>query len=104
MDTLSKGLMSAMMSPNSRWFGCSVVPRKYRMGQTALDDMEYTTYVVNSMMNEFARSNVYSESEVTAKDSIIGGYSCLFVTEDTNGTTNFQALIPWRCWLSLIHI
>ena len=98
VDTLSKGLMSAMMSPNSRWFGCSVVPRKYRMGQTALDDMEYTTYVVNSMMNEFARSNVYSESEITAKDSIIGGYSCLFVTEDTNGTTNFQALIPWRCW------
>ena len=90
--------MSAMMSPNSRWFGCTVVPRKYVQGQSPVDDMEYTSYVVKSMMNEFSHSNVYAESEMTAKDSVIGGYSCLFIREDDIGITNFQTLIPWRCW------
>lgn len=98
IDTLVKGLMSAMMSPNSRWFGCTVVPRKYVQGQSPVDDMEYTSYVVKSMMNEFSHSNVYAESEMTAKDSVIGGYSCLFIREDDKGITNFQTLIPWRCW------
>lgn len=99
IETFVSGFMSALMPQNSNWFGVTVVPRLYRMGQSVVEDMEYSSYTVKAMMDEFSRSNFYASSKLASYDSVIGGYSCQLVQEDTKGNrTNYDTLVPWRCW------
>lgn len=99
LETFVNGYISAVIPQNSRWFGATIVPRKYEMGQDPVEDLEYTSYVEKSMMEEFSKSNFYSQSKVASFDSVIGGYSCMLVQEDPAfRRTNFQTLVPWRCW------
>lgn len=99
VETFINGYMSAIVPQNSRWFGATIQPRIYQMGQSPIEDMEYTSYVDKAMMEEFAKSNFYTENQVSSMDSFIGGYSCMLVQEDpVRHRTNFSTLVPWRCW------
>lgn len=101
IETLESGFNSALMSQNSKWFACNIVPRIYRMGQSPIEDLEYTSYVEKAMMDEFATSNMYASSKLASKDAIIGGYSCQLVQEDeTRHRTFYDTLVPWRCWFN----
>lgn len=97
--TLASGFMSSLMSENQRWFSTRLVPRDYRMNIDPVEDLDYSEYVVKSMLSEFTNSNFYSETGLASLDSIIGGYSCELVQEnEEEHITFFQTLPPWRCW------
>lgn len=101
IETLDSGFNAALMSQNSKWFACNIVPRIYTMGQSPIEDLEYTSYVEKAMMDEFATSNMYASSKLASKDAIIGGYSCQLVQEDeTRHRTFYDTLVPWRCWFN----
>lgn len=99
IETFVHGIMSAFMSPTQRWFGLTIKPRVYTMGQDVLQEFEWCTYAERAMMSEFQRSNLYSEANIASYDSIIGGYSCMGVQENpVEGRTFFQTYVPWRCY------
>ena len=99
VETFINGYMSAVVPQNARWFGASIVPRIYRMGQSPIEDLVYTSYVEKSMMEEFSKSNFYAQNKLASLDSFIGGYSCMLVQEDpVKKRTSFDTLVPWRCW------
>ena len=99
VETFINGYMSAVVPQNARWFGASIVPRIYRMGQSPIEDLVYTSYVEKCMMEEFSKSNFYAQNKLASMDSFIGGYSCMMVQEDpVKKRTNFDTLVPWRCW------
>lgn len=99
VDTLVAGFMSALMPRNSKWFAVSIVPRLYEIGQDPVEDLVYASYVEKSMQSELDHTNIYSEAKLGSFDSVIGGYSCMMMQEDEyEHRTNFNTLVPWRCW------
>lgn len=99
INTLASGFMSALMSENQAWFSARLIPRNYRMSYDPAENLDYSSYVVKSMLSEFGNSNFYSETGLASLDSIIGGFSCELVQNNEEENISFyQTLAPWRCW------
>lgn len=99
IDVFVQGIMSSMMSPTQKWFGIKIKPRRYTIGQDVLPELEWTSYAEQAMMDEFQRSNLYSEATLASYDCAIGGYSCMAVQEnEVDHRSFFTTFVPWRCY------
>lgn len=102
-NVFASGFMDSFTPPNQNWFSPTLKMKKY--GASVMPDFghEYTDYVRDSMMDEMEHSNFYEQNDLSNKDTIVGGYSCMLIqnnpdADDGKGRIFCTAMNPWQCY------